>query len=52
MKKYTIIYQNGHIVSLQYLKCEPSAILEEIGKWTDVTNVWFLLDGHCKQTKD
>jgi len=52
MKRYTIIYQNGHVVSLKYLECEPSLILDEIEKHTDITNVWFLLDGHCKQTKD
>ncbi len=60
MKKYTLIYaeffnigsHRNSITKMKHIECEPSNLIKEIEKVCDTTAVWFILDGHCEQTKD
>lgn len=61
MKKYTIIYSKffrmgshtNSIVDLIYIECDSEKLVETIeSKGIDMTQVNFILNGHCTQTED
>lgn len=60
MKQYTIIYaeffQSGNhqnsITKLQHIRCKPEDLKNRVEKFADFGNVWFILDGYCKQNKN
>jgi len=60
MKKYTIIYaeffQHGShqnsITHMKHIECLAENLKQAVEETVDFGNVWFLLDGHCKRTKD
>lgn len=58
MKKYTIIYaeffgsHQDSITFMKHIECEAEKLKQEVEKTVGFGNVWFILDGHCKQTED
>ena len=60
MKKYTIVYgdyfqygsHTNSITKMKYIECEPLNLKIEIEKTCDMSAIWFILEGHCEQTKD
>jgi len=59
MKKYTLIYADimqlgshqNSITKLKYVECLPTELDKVIEEDIGWGNIWFIFDGHCKQSE-